>query len=86
MNRFVPCEERTRASFLPSRPEDYVTGDNPVRAIDVFVGELDLTKLGFEEMNPQATGGSGYHASTLLQKRLSRMRRAVNTQGFCSWR
>jgi hypothetical protein len=67
MNRFVQREERRQASFLPSRPEDYVTGDNPLRAIDVFVGELDLTKLGFEEMNLQATGWSGYHASTLLQ-------------------
>jgi len=56
MNRFVQCEERTQDTFLPSRLEDYVTDDNPVRVIDVFVAELDLTKLGFEGMNPQATG------------------------------
>ena len=48
MNRFVQCEERTQDTFLPSRLEDYVTDDNPVRVIDVFVAELDLTKLGFE--------------------------------------
>ena len=35
-------------TFLPSRLEDYVADDNPVRVIDVFVGELDLTRLGFE--------------------------------------
>jgi transposase len=67
MNRFVQCEERTQDTFLPSRLEDYVTDDNPVRVIDVFVAELDLTKLGFEGMNPQATGRPGYHPSTLLK-------------------
>jgi transposase len=67
MNRFVQCEERTQDTFLPSRLEEYVTDDNPVRVIDVFVGELDLTKLGFEGMSPQATGRPGYHPSTLLK-------------------
>src|SRR6202012_2366493 len=67
MNRFVQCEERTQDTFLPSRLEDYVSDDNPVRVIDVFVGELDLTKLGFEGMSPQATGRPGYHPSTLLK-------------------
>src|ERR1700751_72992 len=67
MNRFVQCEERTQETFLPSRLEDYVTDDNPVRVIDVFVGELDLTKLGFAGMTPQATGRPGYHPSTLLK-------------------
>lgn len=67
MNRFVQFEERTQDTFLPSRLEDYVADDNPVRVIDVFVGELDLTELGFEGMNPQATGRPGYHPSTLLK-------------------
>ena len=67
MNRFVQCEERTQDTFLPSRLEDYVTDDNPVRVIDVFVAELDLTKLGFEGMNPQATGRPSYHPSILLK-------------------
>ena len=30
--------------------------DNPVRAIDVFVGELDLAGLGFGGVEPEATG------------------------------
>src|ERR1700752_2359790 len=67
MNRFVQCEERTKATLLPRRLEDYITDDNPVRVIDVFVGELDLTKLGFAGMTPQATGRPGYHPSTLLK-------------------
>jgi transposase len=67
MNRFVQCEERTQDTFLPSRLEDYITDDHPVRVVDVFVGELDLTKLGFEGMRPQATGRPGYHPSTMLK-------------------
>ena len=67
MNRFVQCEGRTQDTFLPSRLEDYVTDDNPVRVIDVFVAELDLTKLGFEGMSPQATGRPSYHPSILLK-------------------
>jgi transposase len=67
MNRFVQCEERAQDTFLPSRLEDYVADDNPLRVIDVFVGELDLTRLGFEGMSPQATGRPGYHPSTLLK-------------------
>ena len=67
MNRFVQCEERTQDSVLPYRLEDYVTEDNPVRVIDVFVCELDLTGLGFDGMHPQATGRPGYHPSALLK-------------------
>ena len=67
MNRFVQCEERTQDSILPYRLEDYVTEDKPVRVIDVFVSELDLTGLGFDGMHPQATGRPGYRPSAVLK-------------------
>ena len=38
---------REQASLLPPRVEDYVGSDNPVRAIESYVGALDLAKLGF---------------------------------------
>ena len=47
MSRFVQSEERTQETFLPGRLEDYVTEDNPVRVVDVFIEELDLSELGF---------------------------------------
>jgi transposase len=65
MNRFVQCEDRTQDTFLPSRLEDYVRDDNPVRVIDVFVAAPDPIKLGFEGMTPQATGRPGYHPASL---------------------
>src|SRR6202171_2993834 len=67
MSRFVQSEERTQDTFLPCRLEDYVTGENPVRVIDVFVEELDLNKLGFAGMRPEATGRPAYHPSTMLK-------------------
>ena len=56
MGRFVQAEERTQETFLPCRLEDYVTEENPVRVIDVFVEQLDLDGLGFARMQPEATG------------------------------
>jgi hypothetical protein len=57
MNRFVLGEERRQATLLPDSLEDYVTDDNPVRAIDVFIDELDLASMGFAGVAPEATGG-----------------------------
>lgn len=45
--RFKTGESREQPSLLPPRIEDYVGSDNPVRAIESFVGALDLAKLGF---------------------------------------
>jgi transposase len=67
MSRFVRSEERTQETLLPSRLEDYATEDNPVRVIDVFVGELNLGNLGFAGMQPEATGRPAYHPSTMLK-------------------
>jgi transposase len=41
--------------------------DNPVRAVDVFVDELDLAGLGFGGVEPEATGRPAYHPATLLK-------------------
>jgi transposase len=46
---------------------DYVGEDNPVRVIDVFVDELDLAGLGFNGVEPHATGRPAYHPATLLK-------------------
>jgi transposase len=44
---FKSGESREQACLLPRRIDDYVDPDNPVRAIDSFVGVLDLAKFGF---------------------------------------
>jgi transposase len=66
MKRFIEGQDRSQTTLLPDCIDDYVDGDNPVRAIDAFVGILDLAALGFD-VAPEATGRPGYHPSTMLK-------------------
>ncbi|MFM0454671.1 IS1182 family transposase [Paraburkholderia nemoris] len=67
MKRFVEGEDRKQAVLLPEYLEDYVSEDNPVRVVDVFVDELDLHDFGFDGTAPAATGRPSYHPSVLLK-------------------
>jgi transposase len=67
MHRFIDGEDRMQQALLPHSLEDYVSAENPVRVIEVFIDELDLAALGFSGMTPAATGRPAYHPSTLLK-------------------
>src|SRR6187397_1670366 len=67
MTRFVVGDDRSQSTLFPELLEDYLSEDNPVRAIDVFVDELDLAKLGFSGVEPEATGRPAYHPAVLLK-------------------
>src|SRR4051795_9148733 len=67
MTRFVVGDDRGQSTLFPERLDDYLGRDNPVRAIDVLVDELDLAKLGFDGVEPEATGRPAYHPATLLK-------------------
>ena len=67
MTRFVVGEDRNQSAMFPALLDDYVDEDNPVRAIDVFVDHLDLGALGFDGVEPLATGRPAYHPGTLLK-------------------
>jgi transposase len=67
MKRFIEGESRTQTTLLPELIDDYIADTNPVRVIDVFVDELDLGQLGFEGVDPAATGRPGYHPAVLLK-------------------
>src|SRR5437773_4666659 len=67
MTRFVVGDDRSQSTLFPERLEDYLSEDNPVRAIDVFVDELDLARLGFGGVEPETTGRPAYHPATLLK-------------------
>jgi transposase len=45
MKRFVQGDNRTQTILPPEALDDYVTDTNPVRVVDVFVDELDLSIL-----------------------------------------
>ena len=67
MKRFIQGECRTQSILLPEALDDYVTETNPARVVDVFVDELDLRKLGFDGVDPAATGRPAYHPAVLLK-------------------
>jgi len=67
MKRFVEGENRSQSTLFPEYLDDYIAEDNPVRAMEVFVDELDLARLGFEGMQPEPTGRPAYHPATLLK-------------------
>jgi len=67
MKRFIEGEDRTQITLLPECLDDYISEDNPIRAVEVFIDELDLGTLGFAGVAPAATGRPSYHPAVLLK-------------------
>jgi transposase len=67
MKRFIEGQDRSQVTLLPECLDDYLGEDNPVRVVDVFVDELSLEELGFEGVQPAATGRPSYHPAVLLK-------------------
>jgi transposase len=67
MTRFVQGAARGQAALLPECLDDWIDENNPVRAIDAFVDELELVELGFAGVDPAATGRPSYHPAVLLK-------------------
>ena len=66
MSGFIEGENRQQATMFPERLDDYITEDNSVRVIDVFIDYLDISALGFKT-KPEHTGRPGYDPSTMLK-------------------
>src|SRR5438034_1214603 len=67
MPGFVAGLDRGQATLLPECLEDWVGESNPIRAVDVFVEALELRDLGFDGVDPAATGRPAYHPSPMLK-------------------
>ena len=67
MKRFVAGADRGQSTLLPECLDDWIDEDNPVRVIDAFVDALDLADLGFDGVEPAATGRPSFHPSVLLK-------------------
>jgi hypothetical protein len=67
MKGFVQGVDRQQATLLPECLDDWVDESNPVRAVDVFVDALELRDLGFDGVDPAATGRPAYHPSSMLK-------------------
>jgi transposase len=67
MRRFVEGIDREQGTLFPECLADWIDEDNPVRVFDAFVDKLDLSRLGFDGVAPEATGRPSYHPSVLLK-------------------
>ncbi len=67
MKRFVEGADRDQPTLFPECLEDWIDENNPVRVIDVFVDNLDLTDLDFAGVDPQSIGRPSYHPAVLLK-------------------
>src|SRR3984893_1185439 len=67
MKGFVQEADRQQTTLLPECLDDWVGESNPVRAVDVFVDALELRDLGFDSVDPAATGRPAYHPSPMLK-------------------
>jgi len=66
MSGFIRGEDRHQATLFPESLDEYVAEDSPVRVIDVFVDDLDISGLGFRT-EAASTGRPAYHPRTLLK-------------------
>ncbi len=55
--RYQEVQSRSQMMLLPPSLDDYMSGQNAVRAIDAFVGTLDLRALGFEHAEGNCGAG-----------------------------
>lgn len=66
MSGFIQGEARHQATLFPEALDDYIGDENPIRVIDAFVDNLDLSGLGFKTI-AEETGRPAYHPSTMLK-------------------
>jgi len=64
---YIKGENRKERIFFPSSINDYISEDNPVQFIDIFVESLDLKELGFNHSELKKTGRPPYNPGDLLK-------------------
>lgn len=62
---YIEGQNRQQIQLFATCIDDMIAKDNSVRAIDLFVGSLDLAELGFVARSPE--GRPGYHPADLLK-------------------
>lgn len=64
---YIEGEDRKQTMLFPEVLEDYITQENAVRFIDVFIEGLDLSGMGFQKAIPKETGRPPYDPGDLLR-------------------
>lgn len=65
--KYIQGQDRHQISLFPECIEDYIDENNPVRVIDAFVENLNLTEAGFNRTTPKETGRPPYDSKDLLK-------------------
>ena len=63
---YIQGADRNQIVLLPDTLDDYVSADNEVRAIDVFIDSLDIGTMGFKA-EPAKEGRPGYDPRDMLK-------------------
>jgi transposase len=66
MSDFIEGDCRTQTTLFPDRLDDYITEENAVRVVDVFIEGIDLSLMGFKTV-PALTGRPAYDPATMLK-------------------
>jgi transposase len=64
---YIKGTDRHQQTLLPRSLDEYISTDNPVRAIDALVDSLDLPQLGFARCAPNRTGRPMYDPKDMLK-------------------
>jgi transposase len=64
---YIAGSDRSEMLLLPEVLDDYIGPENPVRFIDAFVAQLDLSKAGFSNAQLNETGRPPYDPGDLLR-------------------
>ena len=65
--RYIEGQSRDQVLIFPEVIDDYVSKENQVRVIDVFIDLLDMYKLGFTHSITSETGRKPYNPKDLLK-------------------
>lgn len=76
-----------REQYFVGCINDTIDENNPVRFIDAYVSQLDITNLGFKNSMPQETGRPAYSPQDLLKiyiyDYLNKIRSSRNLEREC---
>ncbi len=64
---YIEGEDRKQTVLFPEVLDDYISEENPVRFIDVFIGGVDLSEMGFGRAIAKETGRPPYDPGDLLR-------------------
>lgn len=64
---YIVGQNRGQVTVLPETIDEYISDNNPVRVIDVFIENLDLEKATFAKPTPFRDGRPSYNPKDLLK-------------------